>query len=316
MCSIISKDKAFGVIKDFIYNAKNIMTKQKPVALWNLSLKKSHPVGDEKDFNEIKNHTLEVFEEFVNQHVERLHTLPLNSLKFPPNTILKYNDAIYVDLNKLVEMCDSDDLLCVKEYIMTIGALLCSKPALRKKATEVVTKLKNENSTSPPPSIVSNTNLLSTSGNGGGNLSKALGIDDSTNEGQYISSLLGKVQNIITEDDMKNPQQAIMKLMMSGVLSEMMSGAKDKMSSGEMTLSGMMNTLQHIVNVVEKTSANETVENAENVSPDNENEKNTTEGVEGLTTLQQENAQNVSQLISSLMGGLTNLNTTPPIEKN
>jgi len=217
------RESAFQVIKDFIFVTKQIMKKHKSVALWNRFLERDNSSGvDDLSKEKVKNKTIRSFEAFLNSNKKYIHS---DVLHFPVDTKIKYNSHIFVDLPILIEMSDDDDLDIIKQYLLTLDALLCNDE----------TSLKLLESSIPSPSNTLNT----------------LGVDSDTPEGEFINDILGKLTGVVGEDDMQNPQMAIMKLMNSGILNDVTNGAKEKIQGGSMSLSGLMNTLQTIVTKLE-----------------------------------------------------------------
>jgi len=223
--------KTFDVIKDFISLSRSILKKHKSVALWDRLIKK----GDTVDVQRcIKSFTI-----FCKRNKE---VIQKKSLIFPPETLIKYSTHIFIDINALVEECgnDEEDRDTVNEYLLTLSALLIND----EDSLNALQERENENA------------IVSSSGNSNGfdigsmDLS-ALGLDNSSSEGQFINNILGKVSSVMQEGDMQNPQQGIMKLLASGLMNDVTVGAKEKIDSGQLTLGGIFNCMQKVVQNME-----------------------------------------------------------------
>ena len=245
-------EQAFKVIKDFIFTVKAIMKKYKSVALWNRLL-----VRDKTQ--KVKDRTIKAFLDFLTKNKSVIGSE--GEWKFPMDTFITYKSDIRIHVNHLLEMCDEDDLEVVKEYILTIDALLSKDP----KSLEMLKEIEDKNASK------------------GSDILESLKVDGSTKEGEYINGLVGKLGSVIGDGSREMSQQEIiMKLMTSGVFNEVTSGAKEKIDKGEITMSGMFSALQSVVQKLE----NPDLGKPEPTVPNEENEKS-----EKFEEVQEENSK-------------------------
>lgn len=252
-------DEAFKVIKDFIFTVKAIMKKYKSVALWNRLL-----VRDKTQ--KVKDRTIKAFLDFLTKNKSII--VSKEKWIFPMDTFITYKSDIRIHVNHLLEMCDEDDLEVVKEYILTIDALLSKDP----KSLEMLKEMEEKNSSK------------------GSDILQNLKVDGSTKEGEYINNLVGKLGGVIGDGSREMSQQEIiMKLMTSGVLNEMTSGAKEKIDKGEITMSGMFSALQSVVQKLENPNLSPESDQSEKAQKSEKTQKS--EKSENFEEVQEEEHQ-------------------------
>jgi len=129
------------------------------------------------------------------------------------STSLIYNERanINVNIKRYYQRADDDIKDVIKKYILTINAVIFPKD----QAFDALEKDVD-----------------------------ALGIDRSTPEGKYISNALRKVANL---GDLKDPQQAVMLMLSSGVLEDVIKGAQRKIQNGTFTKDGFTRAIKSCI---------------------------------------------------------------------
>ena len=251
--------KAFEVIKGFVILARGILKVSKATALWDRLLKKNDIVSEK-----IVTKSIKAFTRFCTQYGANIRS---ERLEFPKETKIQYSEIIFIDVNALLKYSDDDDKAAVKEYFLTLSALL-TKDEESLSLLNTIKELRSDEEQNAP----------------GGNAvfqnfdSKTLGIDTSTPAGEFFGGILDKVGNVFKDGgDMSNPMTAITKLMSSGLMTDVTQGASSKINKGELNVADIFGCLQQVVQKIATTTTTTTTTTSKPVDEESE-EKSEEEG--------------------------------------
>ena len=229
--------KAFEVIKGFVILARGILKVSKATALWDRLLKKNDVVSEK-----IITKSIKAFTRFCTQYGANIRS---ERLDFPKETKIRYSEIIFIDVNLLLKYSDEDDKVAVKEYFLTLSALLI-KDEESLSLLNTINSLKaadEERESAGQSQVFQNFN------------SKSLGIDTTTPAGEFFGGILDKVGNVFKDGgDMSNPMTAITKLMSSGLMTDVTSGASSKINNGELSVGEIFGCLQQVVQKIAMTN--------------------------------------------------------------
>ena len=205
--------RAFETIQEFLGLCKELVPSFKSVALWHRLIHK-----DRVDDN-VKDRCLQAFRIFCTRYNSSLSTND-----YPQTAEIRYSANIYINIHGILKKCNDDDKKVVKEYILTISALVSRDEAALNSLVASKPQMPN--------------------------------IDSSTNTGQFLNDMMAKVTSVMGEGDVENPQQAIMKLMSSGIMNDVTS-AGEKLKSGELNIQEMFSAMQTMLTTVSMPSPSE-----------------------------------------------------------
>lgn len=232
--------KAFEVIKGFVILARGILKVSKATALWDRLLKKNDIVSEK-----IITKSIKAFTRFCTQYGANIRS---ERLEFPKETRIQYSEIIFIDVNALLKYSDEDDKAAVKEYFLTLSALL-TKDEESLSLLNTIKELRADEEKYVPEGNVIFQNFDS----------KTLGIDTSTPAGEFFGGILDKVGTVFKDGgDMSNPMTAITKLMSSGLMTDVTQGASSKINKGELNVADIFGCLQQVVQKIATTTTTTT----------------------------------------------------------
>lgn len=131
----------------------------------------------------------------------------------PRGVKIKYgkNDKIYIDIQKFIYKSDKDAKEAIRRHLIAISAILV--PSEEKKNELMLDNLEVK-------------------------------IDDSTKEGEFLSSLMKQTKETMEGMDASNPMQAMAGLFSSGVIPKMMNGIKSGVENGDMDMTKLLTSMQ------------------------------------------------------------------------
>lgn len=218
--------RAYNEIKTFVSLARSVL-QTKPVGMWDRLI--NNPGLSISDGT--KTSCVGAFRAFC--EANRGH---MDALSFPEGTRVQFSGSIYIDMCELVSRADDEDRGIVREYLLALSALLVRDS----NALELLAQAPASTNEGPDLDTIRDT------------------IDTTTNEGQFISDLVGSLGDVVGEGGIQegtDPQAAMMQLMSSGKLMNSVMGMKDKMETGQMSMSGMLNAFSQVVKQFEQPSA-------------------------------------------------------------
>ena len=161
-------------------------------------------------------------------YLENNHEL----VKMPKGTNIVFSERVYLEIQRFIDYIakkEEKNLTVIRQHLLTIHAII-------KPSEEAFAAL--EETTEDASKML-----------------KKMGIDKKSKEGQLVSNIVEKAQNVIKDVDSSNPQDAILALMTSGGLAEIINTINDGVSDGDATgglnlralLDGMQNAVGGIV---------------------------------------------------------------------
>lgn len=126
--------------------------------------------------------------------------------------VIKYSDRVFIDMNKLFEMADKETVEVMWKHILAITAYLDPSSNAKKILKETMDEKKTQGES---------------------------GIEE-----EFLSGLIEKVESSINPEEIKDPLQAVNKIMTSGVFNDLMSNMQNGLSSGKLDLNKLMGTVQ------------------------------------------------------------------------
>lgn len=152
-------------------------------------------------------------------------------LKMPEKTSIFFSERVYLEIQKFIKYLEKEErenLTIIRQHLLTIYAII-------KPSEEAFSAL--EEST-----------------DGASKMLKKMGFDKKSKEGQLVSNIVDKAQNVIECVDSSDPQDAIMALFASGGISDIVesikNGAEDENGGGinmQTLLAGLQNAMGQVV---------------------------------------------------------------------
>ena len=194
--------KAYKAIAEFVSAMHGTYRNNKPLALYNRLIVRT-PITDNES---IKKH-VDIFQKYLATNKQQLTTGKLSDLK----RIIYKKESIYIDLPEFIKISDKEDLLVIKNHLLTISLVM-----------------------NPADEMISN--ILEHVEQGG-------------KEGEFLGDIMGTVQEMMGGmdfDENANPMEGIMK-MVGNIFPKMMSGMQQGMQSGDLDPTKLLGGIQKML---------------------------------------------------------------------
>lgn len=169
------------------------------------------------------NKALSGFRQFLVTYEETI--LDNNLGNIPRGTIIKYGTSktVFLEIQKYIHLSDTETKEAIRRHLIAVSAILDPNAqkidALEQKLTD-------------------------------------LNIDESSNEGQFITGIMSKAKNSIENVNTDNPGQAIMGLLSSGVIQDMVVGLQSGVADGSMDMQKLLGSMQTAIGALMPPPAN------------------------------------------------------------
>jgi len=207
-------NEAYSAVISFVEELWDVFgekTEISPLALYNRLL--NHiKLGDKESINRC----LTGFRYFVATYNDNLINDDMDNI--PKNAKITYgtSDKIYIEMGKFIKNSDSDTCDVIRQHLLTISAILESDGEKAKILEDTLHKLN---------------------------------IDTNTNEGKFVSDIMGKAHSAMANmDDVQDPTAAIASLMQSGLLSDLTTGIQQGVENGNMDVGRLLSSMQGAIN--------------------------------------------------------------------
>lgn len=132
-----------------------------------------------------------------------------NLSAIPVGARINYGDGknVYLEIQKFMHKSDPETREAIRQHLMTIASIL------------------------QPERIVA--------------ITPKLGIDDQSNEGKFIDTIMKKANATVSGQDVSNPMSIMASLFSSGVMTDMMSGLQQGAENGQFDMMKMMQMMQN-----------------------------------------------------------------------
>ena len=155
---------------------------------------------------------VQAFTSFCTRNRDAIYEKEANRLDFPR---IEYSERVYIDLKELFRIADADQRQVMWQHVLTISALV--------DGTGRAKQILKENQEAPK-----------------------------SNEGDFLSSILDKVEKTVKLDNTSNPMEAITQIMSSGLFSELMGSMNSQVNAGQLDLGKMMGMVQGMMSTITK----------------------------------------------------------------
>lgn len=147
--------------------------------------------------------------------------------KIPRGTLISYgsSDKIGLEIQKYLYKADDSTKGVIRQHLLTIQAIL--KPADTQFLLQELEKVPQGINPLNPPA----------------DLKAAMKIDESTNEGKFISGIMTKTKEAMADMDASNPTAAIMNLAQSGIIQDLIGGIQNGVAGGQMDMHKLLGTM-------------------------------------------------------------------------
>lgn len=193
----------FKAISNFTNDLANVFeSKHRPLKLYVHLINKT-TLADDKP---IQKH-IEGFRHFCIKNRDMIVNKSDSNLE--ENRIV-YSDKVFIDMNAIFKLSDSETKKVIWNHILTISALV--DPTSR--AKEILKKEKENN--------------------------------NSGKEADFLSDIISKVEENVDVNS-SNPMEAISSVMNSGIFNDLVSGMSNGLENGELDLGKLMGTVQNMM---------------------------------------------------------------------
>ncbi len=223
---------AFGAIVSFIndlWDAFGDPKQKSPLALYNRLI--VHIKFTDKDSIA---KAVAGFVEFLKDHEPSILKNTLESI--PRDTKIKYGSSgmVYLDIQNFIYQTrkDPDTRETIRQHLLTISAILNPNSEKLDKIAELERRAAES---------LSSTAGCGVAGPGG------LKLNTGTKEGQFLAKIMGNAQNAMQNVSTDNPMEAMFGIIKSGVLQDMIGGIQEGVSSGEMSMQGLLGSMQSAI---------------------------------------------------------------------
>lgn len=225
---------AFGAIVSFIndlWDAFGDPKQKSPLALYNRLV--VHIKFTDKDSIA---KAVAGFTEFLKDYETSILKNTLDDI--PRDTKIKYGTSgmVYLDIQNFIYQTrkDSDARETIRQHLLTISAILNPNNEKLDKIAELERR-----------AAESLSGAASTTGGmvGPGGLK----LNTGTKEGQFLAKIMGNAQNAMQNVSTDNPMEAMFGIIKSGVLQDMIGGIQEGVSSGEMSMQGLLGSMQSAI---------------------------------------------------------------------
>jgi len=197
--------KIFGKILSFVNEFKQVFNKDHIVKYHKL-LKKT-PIGMEEA---IKKH-VNIFKLFVTENRDAILSNKKEELKGD----IIFSKNIYLNLLKCMETADTDTCNVIFKHLQVILYLMNPEDdAIKQKCQD---------------SIASKQAAVKTSKGG---------------EDKFLQNFMSKIESSFSEKEIKNPMEAAMNLLSTGIFQDMVGSMKEGVNSGELDISRLLGSVQ------------------------------------------------------------------------
>lgn len=225
--STSEKDKihreAFNAIASFVkdlWDAFGDPKKATPLALYNRLVE--HIKFTDKDSIE---KSVAGFSVFLRQYGNDLMKNTLDNI--PRDTRISYgvSGKVYLDIQNFIYQTRKDEETreIIRQHLLTIDTILNPNKA---KIAELERSSQHR-------------------GTPGG-----LNLDTGTKEGQFLTKIMGKAQSAMQDINTDDPMQAMFGIVKSGVLQDMVGGIQEGVKSGEMSMQGLLGSMQSAISSI------------------------------------------------------------------
>lgn len=126
---------------------------------------------------------------------------------------IQYSERVFLNLKELFELADKDQRAVMWQHVLTISALVDSAG----RAKQLLKEAK-----------------------------------ESSQEANFLSGLIEKVERNVNVDDTGNPLAAIGQIMNSGLITDLIGSMNDQVNTGQLDLSKMMGVVQNMIGSMTK----------------------------------------------------------------
>jgi hypothetical protein len=144
--------------------------------------------------------------------VQNADAVKSKNVKLIKSGVIKYSDRVFIDMARLFEMADKETVDVMWKHILAITAYLDPSSNAKKLLKDSMDEKKSQGET---------------------------GIEE-----EFLSGLIEKVESSINPEEIKDPLQAVNKIMTSGVFNDLMTNMQSGLSSGKLDLTKLMGTVQ------------------------------------------------------------------------
>lgn len=216
---------AFSEIQSFVDLSNDILQSYKSVALWNRLINNPNSTNDDLT----KERCIKAFTNFC---VRFKNQITNDEISFDDNCKyhIKYSDRMYIDVKELWKKANSNDKTVIKNYLLTLSALLIKD--------DNALKLLNDREDKKSPMDVIKDSL-----------------DKNTKEDVLLGNIvdkLGGVMETLKDKEDVNVQDVIMNLMGNGLMNDVLNDAKSKYENGDIKISGMLNSFTNLAKKLEE----------------------------------------------------------------
>lgn len=209
--------KTFEAIKSFVDDVHTCFSTPGEVTplvlLWRLleHISKSNNIN-------VKNTVVDGFESFFKVYDDFILEDKMTSI--PSGTRIDYKDGkhMYIDLSDIIKRSDEDTLIVIRQHLMTISTIL--NPDDKKIQQMEIAERHNTVLAVP---------------------------NDGSPEAAFISNIVAKAKNSLSDMDPENPAAGLMGLVNSGIMQDMYGGLQAGITDGSLDLRKMFTLMQNAV---------------------------------------------------------------------
>ena len=200
-------------------------------------------VNDLGEFFSSENHPLSLYERLLNKTtishkeavekhiasfkkfcVDNRESIITKTAQFGCN--IEYSQKVFIDMNAVLALnMDKDTRGTIWTHLLTISAILDpqskARDMLKSQQTDVIQK-----------------------------------VPDATPEGEFLSDVFSKIEKVV-DPNSTDPNEAISKVMSSGIVSELVSSIGSKVSSGNLDIGKMFESVQNMIGNIAPDASND-----------------------------------------------------------
>jgi hypothetical protein len=218
----------FHAIKTFVTDLADVYSSDiHPLALYDRLLHKTKIVHADA----VEKH-ISAFRKFYDSNKENIIE---NKTTF--TGVIEYSQKVFIDMNNVYKLAekDNDTQKSIHLHLLTISALLDPHGG----AKEILTSLKCTLETSDTDSV------------------KTLRFEGDTNEENFLNDIMSTVEKSVNPETVSSPNDAIEKMMGSGVMTDIVSNISGKIASGNLDIGKMFGVVQKMVGNLTKDAPND-----------------------------------------------------------
>jgi hypothetical protein len=213
----------FHAIKTFVSDLADVFsTENHPLALYDRLISKTSIAHKDA----VEKH-IAAFRKFYTENKEKILNNELSG--FTCN--IEYSQKVFIDLNELLAK-NSDSRDCVRMHLLTIGAFI--------------------DPNGPAKDVLRQIGTATDGSNGGDDVPKTVRFDGDSSEEQMLNDIMKKVESAIDPSDISSPNDAMAKIMGSGMINDLVGSIGSKMASGNLDISKMFGAVQNMMGTISK----------------------------------------------------------------